>query len=119
MSKKKEYLIILFLKCSKYLYTAKENLKANEDFLRASYQSINDNDFNQVMSEHSVSQFTEEMTSLVDSLFSEEEVQSLISFFSSPVGRKLVDKTHILNISNIMNDITSARQNRLSRLDRE
>ena len=119
MSKKKKHLIELYLKYSKYTYTAKENLKSNETFLRASHQSISDDDFNQIMSEYGISQFTEEMTNIVDSQFSEEEVKSLIDFFSSPVGRKLVNKTHLLKISRIMSDITLARQDELSRLERE
>ena len=119
MSEKKKHLIELYLKYSKYLYTAKENLKANEIFLRASYQSISDDNFNKIMSEYGISQFAEEITKIIDSNFSEEEVKSLIEFFSSPVGRKLVNKDHILKISRAMNDITLTRQNELSRLERE
>jgi len=119
MSKKKKHLIELYLKYSKYLYTSKENLKANETFLRASYQSISDDDFNRIISDYGISQFTEEMINIVDSHYSEEEVKLLIDFFSSPVGRKLVNKSHMLKISRVMNDITLARQDELSKLERE
>jgi len=119
MSSKKKHLIELYLKYSKYIYTAKENLKVNEDFLRASFQSINDEDFNRIIDENGISQFTEGMISIVDSNFSEDEVKSLIDFFSSPVGRKLVNKSYLSNINKIINDITIERQRMLSKIEKE
>lgn len=119
MSMKKKYLIELYLKCSKYLYTADENLKANERFFKASFQDIEDDVFNKIMEEHGVTQFLDEMTSLIDSKFTEEDVQSLIDFFTSPLGRKLVDKSHLLKVKQIFNDIIKERENLLSRGDRE
>lgn len=118
MSKKKKYLIELYLKCSKYLFTAEENFKANEEFLKASFPNIKDDDFDSIIREHGISQFIEKMTSCIDSQFSEEEVQSLIDFFTSSVGRKLVNKSHLLEINTIFNNIATERQSLLSRKDK-
>lgn len=118
MSNKKKYLIELYLKYSKFIYTAKENLKSNENFLRASFQSISDDDFNLIINENGISKFTEDITSIIDSKFTEAEIELLIDFFSSTVGRKLVDKLYLLEISGIMNKITAERQTSLSRIER-
>lgn len=119
MSNKKKHLIVLYLKCSKYIYTVQENLKANEIFLRASFQNTKDDDFDRIIGEHGISQFTEKMTSIVDSRFTEEEVKLLINFFTSPIGRKLTDKSHLFEIGQIINDITIERQELLSRAENE
>jgi len=119
MSKKKNYLISLFLKCSQYLSSAEQNLKANEDFLRASYHSVNSDNFNEVIQKNGIDRFEEGMTSLVDSHFSEDEIKSLIEFFRSPVGKKLIDNTHLLKIQKLINEILKERQHLLSKLDRE
>lgn len=118
MSKKKNYLISLFLKCSQYLSSANQNLKINEDFLRASYQSVNSDDFNEVIQKNGIDRFVEEMTFLVDSHFSEREVESLIEFFRSDVGKKLVDKDYLLKIQKLMNKITTDRQKQVSRMEK-
>jgi hypothetical protein len=60
----------------------------------------------------------EEMTSLMGSHFSEEEIKSLIEFYRSPLGIKLVDNNHSLKIQKIMNDITLDRQTQISKMER-
>ena len=119
MSIKKKYLIELFLKCSGHLFAAKETLKANESLLRASYPSIDNNNFSNIILSCGLESYLTKTTILLDSIFSQEEVESLISFFSSSVGRKLVDKSYLLKISILINDITNERNLQLSRLDRE
>ena len=119
MSIKKKYLIELYLKCSKYIYTAKENLTANENFLKASYQSISNEDFQKVIDKYGISYFTESAISIIDSTFSETEIQSLIDFFCSPVGRKMTDKGYILKISKVINNITTERDVELSKIEKE
>ncbi len=119
MSMKKKYLIELFLKCSQHRFAAEKNLKAHADLLRATYPYISDDEFFKVMSEHGLDSYLEKITPIIDSMFSQEEIESLIEFFRSPVGRKLVDKTYLLKIPVIINDITSERERKLSKMERE
>lgn len=119
MSIKKKYLIELFLKCSGHRFAAERNLIINESVLRASYPSINDDDFSAIMSDTGLESYLEKITTVMDSIFSQEEIESLIEFFRSPVGKKIVDKTYLLKISTIINDITTERERKLSKMDRE
>ncbi len=119
MSMKKKYLIELFLKCSQHHFAAEKNLKAHEELLRLIYPSVSDSDFSKVISEHGLDSYLEKITTVIDSMFSQEEIESLIEFFRSPTGRKLVDKTYLLKIPVIIGDITNEREDLLSRMDRE
>lgn len=119
MSIKKKYLIELFLKCSGHYFAAEETLKANESLLRASYPSIDNNNFSNVILNYGLESYLIKTTILLDSIFSQEEIESLIKFFSSSIGRKLVDKSYLLKISTLINDITHERNLQLSKLDRE
>jgi hypothetical protein len=119
MSIKKKYLIELFLKCSGHRFAAERNLKISESLLRASYPSINDDEFSVIMSENGLDLYLEKITTIIDSMFSQEEMETLIAFFRSPVGRKMVDKTYLLKIPIIINDITNERERKLSKMDRE
>jgi len=119
MSIKKKYLIELFLKCSGHRFAAERSLKTNEYLLRASYQSVNDDEFSQIMSQNGLESYLEKITIVLDSMFSQEEVESLIEFFRSPVGRKMVDKTYLLKIPIIVNDITNERERKLSKMEKE
>ena len=75
--------------------------------------------FDKIIEENGVDRFEEEMVELTSSYFSEEEVKSLIEFYRSPVGIKLVDSNHLLKIQKIMTDITTDRQRELSKVERE
>ena len=119
MSAKKKYLIELFLKCSQHLFSAEANLKAHEDLLKSIYTSIDDDEFSKVISENGIKEYLEKITLVIDSMFSQEEIESLIEFFRSPLGRKLVDKKYLLKIPYVISDITSERERRLSKMDRE
>ena len=118
MSKKKKYLIELFLKSSKCLHSAKENLKVHEDFMKSSHYSVDPSDFKKIMDENGADEFLEEITPIVSSHFSEEEVKSMIDFFSSPVGRKLTNKNYSLEIKKIIDSIFLNREKELSKIEK-
>jgi len=119
MTKKKKYLIEIFLKCSKCVSSATEMLDFNEKVLRASYPSVSSEDFDKIIAEEGYNRYLEETSLIIDSHFSQEEVESLIEFFSSTIGRKLVDYSHLSKMKKIINDISTDREKELSRLDRE
>jgi hypothetical protein len=116
---KKIYLIGLFLKCSQHLFAAKKHLKLNEEFLHASFQSVSDDDFAKIMSLYGSDKYSEEITPIVDSHFSEEEVDSLIKFFRSTVGKKLIDKNYLLKSQKVIEGILEDRERELSKIEKE
>jgi len=119
MTKKKKYLIELFLKCSQHRFAAEKNLKAHEDLLRAQYPSLTGDEFTKIMSEHGLDSYVEKITLILDEMFSQEEIDTMIAFFRSPTGRKLVDRTYLLKIPTIISDIIAERENKLSKMEKE
>ena len=119
MSNKKDYLIQLFLKCSSWLSTAEKNLNFNESFLRSCYDAVGEDTFEEVFKEQDIEKFKKGISNLIDDNFSIDEINELISFFRSPVGRKIVNKSFILKIENILNDIYKERERKISKVDRE
>jgi hypothetical protein len=80
---------------------------------------VSSEDFDRIVTENGLGRYLEETSLIIDSHFSQEEVESLIVFFSSTVGRKLVDYDHLLKMKKTINDISIDRGKELSRLDRE
>jgi len=116
MSEKKKYLINLFLKCSKHLFSAKYNLEINESLLRGAYLSVPEDKFKKVMEEHGIEEYVDEISTVLDSMFTLGEVQELNAFFTSPVGRKITDKKYLLKMPKILEKIVSEREEKLSKI---
>jgi hypothetical protein len=116
MSDKKKYLINLFLKCSKHLFSAQYNLEINESFLRGAYLTVPEDDFKNVMAEHGVEEYVDKISLVIDSMFTLEEIQELNAFFTSPIGRKITDKKYLLKMQKIREEIVSEREEKLSKI---
>ena len=116
MSDKKKYLINLFLKCSKHLFSAQYSLEINESILKGAYLSVPENDFKSIMEEHGIDEYVDEVSTVLDSMFTLEEIQELNAFFTSPVGRKITDKKYLLKMPKILEKIVSEREEKLSKI---
>lgn len=119
MTDKKKYLIELLLKCSLLLNPAERYFQYNADFLRACFSSISQDKFDNIIKKYGINEYRESLILLIDSNFTLEEIQELINFFRSSVGRKIINKDFNNKIEELINNLCLERKQELSRSEIE
>ena len=117
--KKKLYLIELFLKLAKYHDVSKNIIDFNVSMLKIAHHNIPDNIFKEIQDKYNSDEYIKRITIVIYEYFSEEELQDLINFYSSFVGKKMLNydfnnklKTIIENMNQQMDSELCQRKNR-------
>ena len=90
ISERKKYIIKLFLKRCAVQNVMKAHLKVSLGLIESSYK-VSDSILQELREEYSLNSYIEKITPIIDTQFSIEEMQEAIKFYSSGVGRKILD----------------------------
>ena len=112
MTPKKIFLINMFLKRSKYNQTILDILNLDFQLLKNQYNKITEEDYNDIAQKKGIGEYNIKMQQLVDQHFSQEELEELVKFFSSPLGQKIPNFSK--NINKVLKQVTNKVENQLS-----
>jgi hypothetical protein len=90
VSERKKYIIKLFLKRCSVQNVMKAHLKISLELMENTYK-VSDSALKELRKEYSLDRYIERIIPILDSQFSIDELQEAIRFYSSGVGRKMLD----------------------------
>ena len=114
MNKKKEYLAEIFLKVSKHNKIIRNILRLNLGFLKGTYTKLSDEDFQEIEKSYNTDNYIQRAVLIIDSYFSEEELNKLIDFFSSPLGQKISDSSFTTKLEKLIKIMTQEAEKELN-----
>ena len=100
ISKRKEYLIQLFMKRCTLQSINKAHINFSFQLFSNTYD-IPPKKLNELREKYTLGKYIERITPLVDEQFSEEELKEAIKFFSSSVGKKMLDRQFLHRVGEI------------------
>lgn len=92
MQKRKEQLMLTFLKMIGSDASLKKYIELSKQVFKQKYPDIKSNEFDNVYIQYGEKELFNRLLVVYDAYFSEEEIQEMIAFFSSPIGKKMRDK---------------------------
>ena len=104
MDKKKDQLVSTLLKLLRVPTTLQIQVDRIKSLFEVKYQSVDKNKIAEIFKENGIDHLTNEIIQNYEKHFSEEDIQSLINFFSSEIGRKMRDEAFLEKIEKTQSD---------------
>lgn len=105
MDKRKEYLIYLFLKKANIYRIIAKSIEFSFKLLKNTYHFVTDAEAEELKEKFSIKKYIEKITPVVDKQFTIDELNEIISFYSSEIGRKLFDTKFLYKVDRIGDDL--------------
>ena len=105
MNKRKEYLIYLFIKKANLYRIISQSIDFSFKLLKNTYPLVTDKQIEELRKKFSIESYIERITPLIDKQFSEDELNTIISFYSSSVGKKLFAPEFLSKIDSLGNTL--------------
>jgi len=106
VSERKKYIIKLFLKRCFVQKVMEAHLKVSLELMENTYK-VSDAALKKLREECSLDKYIERIIPILDNQFSIEEMQEVIRFYSSGVGKKILDPNFLENINEEGNKMDS------------
>jgi len=119
MTPKKQYLAERFSKLSRHDKTIKSILDFNFKLLQSDYHSLSLKDFNKIKQKYGIDEYNKRMLDVIDKYFTEDELEKLVAFFSTNLGRKISEITFIEDLGKKIKDMVSEAEAELSLLNKK
>lgn len=100
MTERKEYLIQLFIKRCTLQSTNNAHILFSFKLFSNTY-NIPSEKLVELEKRYTLEKYIERIVPLIDKQFTEEELQEAIKFYSSPIGRKLIDRNFLTKIGKV------------------
>lgn len=100
MTERKKYLIHLFIKRCTLQNINKAHLLFSFQLFSNTY-NIPAEKLKELKKRYTLEKYIERIIPLIDEQFTEEELQEAIKFYSSPLGRKMLDKNFLTEIGKV------------------
>ena len=107
MNKRKEYLITIFIKKATMHYSIIISLEKSFELFKNLYTYIKDKDIEELKNKFTIEKYIERISPSIDEMFSEQELQEVIDFYSSKTGSKLFDNIFLNKIEQAVADFAS------------
>ena len=104
---RKKYLAKIFLNKSNYKEHILAALDFSFDLLRQEYTELSDKDFNILKNKYQQTECLSRVALFLARQFTEEELQKLIGFYSSSLGKKISNPEFTISIDRILKDMNS------------
>lgn len=115
MTNKKKHLIDKLIKCSGSRSTLDKMIDSQLKFYRELYgQGLKEEELNDVFEDFNTENVINSIIPVYDEEFSEEEIQELISFYCSKVGKKLISTEFNRKQEIAMNKIINSVQEKIN-----
>ena len=110
---KKLYLVELFIKLTQQNKSAKIIIDFNTSMLKITYSGIPDEIFKEIEKKYDINEYVKRIKPIIYEYFSEEELQSLVSFYSSFVGKKLLELNFLGKLKMVIEDMNERMEKEL------
>ena len=112
MDKKKEYLITIFIKKATAYYTISASLEKTFQLLTVNYPNVTYAEVTELKKKYTIDKYIQKITPIIDENFSEEDMNTIIKFYTTLPGSKLFDRI-------LLKDIAEAGENMFEEIERE
>ena len=119
MDKRKLYQIEILFKISIEYKSYKELFDRYIHLLQTKYSNINFEKFKKVKDEFNIDKFTKRAITIYDDCFSEKEIQEIMIFYNSDVGKKYKDIEFKRKLAELGKEWVVEIDNELSKISRE
>ena len=92
MNKKKEYLITIFIKKATAYYTISASLEKSFQLLTVNYPNVTYDEVAKLKKKYTIDRYIQKITPIIDKHFSEEDMNTIINFYTTLPGSKLFDQ---------------------------
>ena len=117
ISERKKYIIHLFLKRCTDQNIMKSHIEFSLKLMEQRYD-ISEEKLLELQSKYNLDDYIERLLPYVDKQFTIEEMQTAIKFFSSGVGKKMLDKQFLSEIGKVGNNMVSQAEREFAINDR-
>ena len=104
MDKRKKYLIEIFLKKCSIANIYKKQLDFYFKWCENTYNVSSEN-LEKIKKKFTIDEYINRLIPVIDKYFSAEELKELIKFYSSKVGRKIIDFSFITEVGEVGSDM--------------
>jgi hypothetical protein len=98
MNKRKEYLITIFIKTATAYYATFSSLNKSFELLCISYPNVSTVEVEELRKKFTITEYIKKITPVIDEIFSEEELKTVIDFYKSEPGSKLFNNIFLKKI---------------------
>jgi len=103
-SERKKYVIKLFLQRCTNLYIMKSHLKFSLELMGQRF-NVPEKKITELKDKYTLDDYIERVTPVINEQFTIEEMQEAIKFFSSGVGKKMLDHNFLSKVGKIGNEM--------------
>ena len=119
MNKRKRYLFEILLKNSGQYDCFKEILSSYLLALSAKHAGIPEDKLLLIIKKFDIEFLCESIFSIYDKVFSVEEIEKLIDFYNSKIGKKLVSKSFVQQFSEVLKNVINQIEKEMITYERE
>jgi len=106
ISERKKYIAKIFLNRCNNTHIMRQHLEFSLKLIESSYE-LSENVTSDLKKKYGIDNYIERLMPSLDEQFSIEEMQEAIKFFSSGVGKKMLDPVFLQKVGKIGNDMIS------------
>ena len=115
MNERKKYLIILFIKKSSIYTSIRSSINKFFELLQNTYGStIPGKNINELKEQFTIDEYMEKLIPVIDKQLSEEELEEVIKFYSSAVGKKMLSTSFLKEFSQVDKNYFSEIEQKIS-----
>jgi len=100
MTERKKYLIELFLKKCTLQNINKAHLDFSFSLFKNTYNVSKEKE-NELKEKYNIEEYIKRLTPLIDEQFTENDLEETVKFYSSEIGKKLIDQSFLLKIGKV------------------
>ncbi len=101
MNERKKYLIILFIKKSSIYTSIRSSINKFFELLKSTYSTIPGKNIDELKEQFTINEYMEKLIPVIDKQLSEEELEEVIKFYSSAVGKKMLSTSFLKEFSQV------------------
>jgi len=107
ISERKKYLIKIFLKKCTAQNISKEYIEFYFKLCENTYPNVSSEKLEEFKKKFTLEEYTDRLIPVIDEYFSIEDLQGIIKFYSSDMGKKMLDTMFLQKVGEIGNNLVS------------
>jgi hypothetical protein len=102
---RKEQLISLFIKKATLYLSMKSSISSTIEWASSACPDISEEEFKKLKEKYTIDEYTKRITPIIDSFFTETDLEESIQFYTKGAGRKIFDPSFLQEIRKVSKEM--------------